>query len=90
MNLNEQVLTVNAMSPQHKRLYAQRQGVSDTTIKLLLRAEGMDLLLAAEQVETDTTVEEVPCDDGSVFSIRIVKQVGLFFPVAGYPVARHG
>ena len=77
---------INKLPGHHRQLLAVRQGVSDITLKLLLRAEGMDLLLAAEQVEE--TVEYVGLlpeepEDTQVY-VEQRTMTKLYFPVAGY------
>lgn len=78
---------INKLPGHHRQLLARRQGVSDTTLKLLLRAEGMDLLLAAEQVEE--TVEYIgllPDNEPEATQVYVEQRTitKLYFPVAGY------
>lgn len=84
MNLNSMRFKKNSLPGHHQRLLNQRMGVSDTTLKLLLRAEGLDLLLASEQVRIVEHEEAVPLPDGSSFTIIQEEIVQLYFPVPGY------
>lgn len=67
-----------------RRHLAIREGVHDNVVKLLHRADGLDLLLADEQVHHDVQREDL--GNGLVIEHKIL--AFLHYPVAGYPAAR--
>lgn len=77
---------VNELTGIERQHFARRQGVSDTLLKLLSRAEGLDLLLAAEQVEeTVEFIGALPDEpDVSQLFLRRVTTKRLYYPVPGY------
>lgn len=75
----------NELPGHHRKLLARRQGISDTVLKLLQRAAGLDLLLANEQVEERVEyVDFMEDENGQALYFREVTATKLYFPVPGY------
>ncbi|WYW04320.1 hypothetical protein Kurepalu1_00018 [Pseudomonas phage vB_PpuP-Kurepalu-1] len=76
-------IRTNKLDRQDRANLERRMGISDTVLKLLGRAKGLDLLLAEEQVRRDVHIEDI----GGGFTLKHETLANLYYPVAGYPPA---